>query len=87
MDWVQYSGSTPFRALLGTRTGQFELEECAMIWVLAALIVFGVAIWRLVRLEAQNRQQTAVIEELHQRVWQLEDLVAMLHQKRQSRPE
>lgn len=58
-----------------------------MLLVLAALIIFGAIVWRLVRLEALSRQQTAVIEELHQRVWQLEDLVAILHQKNQSRSE
>lgn len=58
-----------------------------MLLVLAALILFGAIVWRLLRLEALSRQQTAVIEELHQRVWQLEDLVAILHQKNQSRSE
>lgn len=58
-----------------------------MLLVLAALILVGAIVWRLLRLEALSRQQTAVIEELHQRVWQLEDLVAILHQKNQSRSE
>lgn len=56
-----------------------------MVLVVAVLILFGVIFWRLLRLEAHVRQQRQVIEELHQRVWQLEDLVAILHQKRESR--
>lgn len=55
-----------------------------MILVAAILILAGVLVWRLLRLEAQVRQQREVIEELHERVWQLEDLVALLHQKRES---
>jgi cell division protein FtsB len=62
-------------------------EECAMLVVLAVLIFIGVIVWRLLRLEARSREQNAVIEELHQRVWQLEDLVAILHQNRESRSE
>lgn len=58
-----------------------------MLLVVAILTVFGVILWRLLRLEAQNREQREVIEELHQRVWQLEDLVAILHQNRESRPD
>lgn len=58
-----------------------------MFLVLALLIILGVIIWRLMRLEKRIREQAGVIEELHQRVWQLEDLVALLHQKNQSRPE
>lgn len=55
-----------------------------MYLALVALILLGVIIWRLLRLESQFRAQRRVIEELHQRVWQLEDLVALLHQKRES---
>ena len=58
-----------------------------MILVAGALILLGVIVWRLWVLEARIRKQRAVIDELHQRVWQLEDLVAILHQKRESRPE
>jgi cell division protein FtsB len=55
-----------------------------MTLVAAILILAGVVVWRLLRLEAQLKQQREVIEELHQRVWQLEDLVALLHQNRES---
>lgn len=58
-----------------------------MVLVVGALILFGVVLWRLLRVEAQMREQREVIEELHQRVWQLEDLVAILHQNRESRPD
>ena len=58
-----------------------------MILVVGALILLGVIVWRLLVLEARIRKQREVIDELHQRVWQLEDLVAILHQKRESRPE
>lgn len=55
-----------------------------MVLLAAILIVAGIILWRLLRLEIQVRRQREVIEELHQRVWQLEDLVAILHQKRES---
>jgi hypothetical protein len=58
-----------------------------MVLVVGVLTLFGVVLWRLLRLEAQNREQREVIEELHQRVWQLEDLVAILHQNRESHPD
>ena len=58
-----------------------------MILVFAALILFGVILWRLLVLESRSREQREIIEELHQRVWQLEDLVAILHQKREARPD
>jgi cell division protein FtsB len=62
-----------------------RVQSNIMYLILAALILVGVIIWRIVRLEAQAREQRRVIEELHQRVWQLEDLVAILHQKKESR--
>ncbi|HET6496559.1 MAG TPA: hypothetical protein VFH61_14475 [Thermoleophilia bacterium] len=58
-----------------------------MLLVLAVLIFISAIIWRILRLEARSREQAVVIEELHQRVWQLEDLVAILHQNRESRSE
>lgn len=58
-----------------------------MYVVLSTLILIGLIVWRLLRLEAQAREQRRVIEELHQRVWQLEDLVAILHQNKESRPD
>ena len=68
----------------GTDTESSGYNRVIMYLVLVALILLGVIIWRLLRLESQLRAQRGVIEELHQRVWQLEDLVALLHQNRES---
>jgi len=57
-----------------------------MVFAVGALILLGVALWRLLVLESRIREQQEIIEELHQRVWQLEDLVAALHRNRESRP-
>ena len=77
----------PVPALRADRRGGTNREECAMLLVLAVLIFIGAIIWRILRLEARSREQAVVIEELHQRVWQLEDLVAILHQNRESHSE
>lgn len=53
--------------------------------VLSFIVLLGLVLWRLLALERQTREQRRVIEELHRRLWQVEDLVALLHRDRESR--
>ncbi|MEZ5125386.1 MAG: hypothetical protein R2826_03940 [Thermoleophilia bacterium] len=53
--------------------------------VLGFIVLLGLVLWRLLALERQTREQRRVIEELHRRLWQVEDLVALLHRDRESR--